>query len=310
MSVGGSITTLDQLAQDLSSLRRRHAAEIASFLKRIDPVIFEEQDTEELLRPLTLSLAEKQQQTNHLLSILGLTIPSIDQTTDQLINQMEKKKKLAKEAVVQKALETINMKSVVKTETIDVAVQTESAITVDDLDDLDDEDINKIIITKKTTSGRFSEEETALIRKCLPRFGLDIEAYQRVMPYVPLERLRRKVHTEKLNPDVILLLRSQEQASSRDNSRATSPAGDNPAADGPVTDSQVGDSQADKSSEGSDSEEEPKWQPEKRLRPRKKVHYIVEPLRSPSPKRSRIDDDDDGSSSEDEPDSNANSSDA
>lgn len=146
------------------------------------------------------------------------------------------------------------------------------------------------------------------------------------------------MHNEKLNPDVMFELRSQDQEWSKDNSQATSPAVDSEAGDGQVGDSQVrdgqvtddqardsqagdsqaedsqakdsqgGDSQANKSSEGSDSEEEPKWQPEKRLRPRKKVHYILEPIRSPSPKRSRIDDG--GSSSEDEADSNATSSDA
>lgn len=79
-------------------------------MKRIDPVIFEEQDAEEILKPLTLSLAEKQQQTNRLLSILGLNIPSIDQTTDQLIDDLENKKKLADEANVQTAFGLLNMK--------------------------------------------------------------------------------------------------------------------------------------------------------------------------------------------------------
>ncbi|KAJ2964614.1 hypothetical protein NQZ79_g507 [Umbelopsis isabellina] len=267
-------------------MRRRHAAEIASFLKRIDPVIFEDQDTEEILKPLTLSLAEKQQQTNRLLSVIGLTIPSTDQTTDQLINDLEKEKKLAEEAMAQRALELINMKKMIKAETIDVAVQTDFAVIVDELD------INNVTITKKTTTGRWSAEETALLRKCIPRFGHDYDAYLKVMPYVPIERLKRKVYIESLNPTVLTGFRNQDQAASRDNSQVTS---------------QAEGSQADVSSEGSDSEGELKWQAEKRLRPRKQVHYIVEPLRSPSPKRSRIDDG--GSSSEDEPDSNANSSD-
>jgi hypothetical protein len=91
-------------------MRRRHAAEIASFLKRIDPVLLENQYSEDLMQPLTLSLVEKQQQTQHLLSVLGVPIPNTDQNTDQLIKDLENERKLAQEAIAQRAMELINIK--------------------------------------------------------------------------------------------------------------------------------------------------------------------------------------------------------
>lgn len=66
-------------------MRQRHATEMQALLARIDNSIFNSYDAETLMQPLIVGLIEKQQRTHHLMTLLGVQIPSTNQKGDEII---------------------------------------------------------------------------------------------------------------------------------------------------------------------------------------------------------------------------------
>ena len=66
-------------------MRQRHATEMQALLARIDSSIFDSYDAETLMQPLIVGLIEKQQRTHHLMTLLGVQIPSTNQKGDEII---------------------------------------------------------------------------------------------------------------------------------------------------------------------------------------------------------------------------------
>lgn len=98
-------------------IRERHAAELSAFMNRIDPVIMLTYEPERLMEPMVLSLIEKQQQTHHLMSMLGVRIPSSNQQGEEIILGLQrewltktetKRTKKVNELKVSKRLKRVN----------------------------------------------------------------------------------------------------------------------------------------------------------------------------------------------------------